>query len=118
MKKDAMSKPKQERAKTKIQNSLPKIEPLPGAVCVQWKRCGKPNCRCARGELHGAYFYHFFYVDGKLRKKYVKKADVSRIKAAVETNKQQQQQSRRELQVAIAAIRQFRWRLHDLLAEY
>jgi uncharacterized protein DUF6788 len=30
-------------------------DPLPGAVCEQWKRCGKPNCRSGAGELHGPY---------------------------------------------------------------
>jgi hypothetical protein len=113
-----MGKPKQERAKTKIQKTLPKLEPLPGAVCIQWKRCGKPNCKCAKGELHGAYDYHFFYVDGKLHKKYVKKAEAVSMKLAVETYRQQQQQSRREMQEAIEAFRQLRWRLCDLLSEY
>jgi hypothetical protein len=113
-----MTRPKQARAKTKIQKTLPKIQPLPGAVCAQWKRCGKPNCRCAKGELHGAYYYHFFYVDGKLLKKYVKKADVSRMKIAVETYRQQQQQGRRQVQEAMQAFRLIRWRLGDLLSEY
>ena len=37
--------------------ALPKPIPaeLPGAVCQQWVKCGKPNCHCARGELHGPY---------------------------------------------------------------
>ena len=38
--------------------TLPKT--LPGAVCAQWVRCCRPNCRCARGHLHGPYFYRFW----------------------------------------------------------
>lgn len=82
MKKDVIGKGKEERAENKIQNSLPKIEPLPGAVCVQFKRCGKANCKCAKGELHGGYYYRFYYVAGKLRKKYVKKGEIEAVKAA------------------------------------
>jgi hypothetical protein len=86
---------KERGLKNKIPNSLPKIQLLPGAVCVQWKRCGKANCKCAKGELHGGYYYHFFYVRGKLHKKYVKKADVMQTKAAClayRTNRQEMRQ--------------------------
>jgi rubrerythrin len=41
----------------KTENPLPKI--LPGSVHQQYVRCGKAKCKCARGELHGAY-YHFY----------------------------------------------------------
>lgn len=30
---------------------------LPGHIVTERVRCGKPNCRCARGELHGPYHY-------------------------------------------------------------
>lgn len=32
-------------------------EALRGALLSQRRRCGKPGCRCARGELHGPYVY-------------------------------------------------------------
>lgn len=57
------------------------ITPLPGAVCLQRVRCGKPNCRCARGELHTAY-YRFWHEGGRRRKAYVRRADVERTRAA------------------------------------
>ncbi len=28
-----------------------------GALVIQRRRCGKPGCRCARGELHGPYVF-------------------------------------------------------------
>jgi hypothetical protein len=71
--------------------SLPKT--LPGVVCQQWVRCGRPNCRCARGELHGPYAYHFTRENGRLRKRYVKPADVARVRAACQARRDQ----RREL---------------------
>lgn len=68
---------------------LPKIEGIQGAVCPQWKRCGKPRCRCAKGSLHGPYYYHFWYVDGKLRKKYIRKSNVEAVSAACKASREQ-----------------------------
>ena len=37
---------------------LPEVgEVLHGSLATQGRRCGKPTCRCARGELHGPYTY-------------------------------------------------------------
>lgn len=30
---------------------------LAGSVVEQARRCGKPGCRCAQGDLHGPYVY-------------------------------------------------------------
>ena len=66
--------------KTKTENPLPKM--LPGSVHAQYVRCGKPTCRCARGELHGAYYYHFVRVGGRLKKRYLKAPEVEQARAA------------------------------------
>src|SRR6516162_7925594 len=71
--------------------ALPKT--LPGVVCQQWVRCGRPNCRCARGQLHGPYAYHFARENGCLRKRYVRPAEVDGVRAACEARQRQ----RREL---------------------
>jgi hypothetical protein len=75
--------------KNKTDDLLPKNEPkpkpdkLPGTIHQQFVRCGKLNCKCrARGELHGAYFYHFVRVGGKLTKRYLKPAQVEIVQAA------------------------------------
>ena len=42
----------------RLARSLPAIEEtLRGAQLTQGRRCGKPGCRCAHGELHGPYTY-------------------------------------------------------------
>lgn len=64
---------------------LPKTPPgsmLAGAVCAQYKRCGKTNCRCARGELHGPYYYRFRWRAGRVTKAYVPLAEVEGVRAA------------------------------------
>jgi hypothetical protein len=78
--------------KTKPENMLPKT--LPGAVCVQMVRCGKANCKCARGELHGPYFYHFTRVQGTLIKRYVKAKDATLIRAACDARRRNERRSR------------------------
>jgi hypothetical protein len=55
---------------------------LPGVVRPQWVRCGKPGCRCARGQLHGPYHYRFWREGGRLRKAYVPPADLEQVRAA------------------------------------
>src|SRR5687767_1227707 len=74
----------------KVENLLPKIEPLPGAICKQMIRCGRSNCKCAKGELHGPYYYRFFYSGGRQRKKYVKKGDFQTVLSAVRAYKRRQ----------------------------
>ncbi len=72
---DAAKKPR-----TNNQKPLPKM--LPGAVCVQWERCGRSGCKCARGERHGPYYYRFWRENGRLRRAYIKPADVAAVRAA------------------------------------
>src|SRR5262249_13256789 len=79
------------RVKTNLPETLPKT--LTGVVCVQWMRCGRPGCRCARGRSHGPYFYRFWREDGRQRKCYVKRTDLADVRAACEARRQ----ARREL---------------------
>lgn len=71
------------RVNTLLAGMLPKIGPsevavADGAICPQMVKCGKPNCKCARGELHGPYFYRFMRDQyGRLRKQYVRRSEVT-----------------------------------------
>jgi hypothetical protein len=80
------------RAKTKSAQMLPKI--LPAAVCAQFIRCGKVGCRCASGHLHGPYHYCFWRESEKLKKAYVRKADVGRVRKLCQINRYTRQQRR------------------------
>jgi hypothetical protein len=57
------------------------MRPLPGTVHEQRVRCGKANCRCARGEPHTAY-YRFWREGGRLRKAYVPRRDLEATREA------------------------------------
>lgn len=46
------------RRRARLARRLPDVEQtLRGSVQTQRRRCGKPGCRCAEGELHGPYVY-------------------------------------------------------------
>lgn len=92
---------------TKTRKVLPKI--LNGTVHRQFVKCGKDNCRCAVGELHGAYFYHFERIEGKLRKRYLKTSEVEAFKTAC--------RNRQELNQQIAANALANWELFRSLRE-
>ena len=70
-------------------NSLPKI-PVKGTVHAQWVRCGKPNCRCHEGHKHGPYYHLFWREGGRLRKRYLKPAEVAEVRAACEARRANQ----------------------------
>lgn len=60
--------------------TIPKY--LLGAVQKQFVKCSTPNCRCRKGQPHGPYYYRFWREDGRLRKEYVKPADLAAVQAA------------------------------------
>ena len=63
------------------------LEPLPGEICAQFIRCGKAGCRCQAGHLHGPYHYRIWREGGRVRKVYVKAADVEAVQAACEKHR-------------------------------
>ncbi len=101
---------------TKTQTVLPKM--MTGTVHTQYVRCGKQNCKCARGELHGAYFYHFVRVGGKLRKRYLKAVEVEKIKESCALRQQQEKRRRDDSKTVWNLIRQIRENLRETDALY
>jgi hypothetical protein len=71
------------RARWKNSDPLPKIVPLPGVLLANGVRCGKPACRCARGELHGPYLYRRWREGGRQRRQYVRLDDAETVRAAL-----------------------------------
>src|SRR5438552_1243775 len=73
---------------------------IAGTRHQQWVRCGRENCRCANGDLHGPYLYRFYREGGRLRKAYVKRADVAAVMAACRA-RQDELQREREFKLAV-----------------
>ena len=70
--------------KTKTAKVLPKTadEIANGGVYLQRVRCGKQNCKCARGETHLAYYF-FTRRNGKLVKLYIRRAEIEEFAVIV-----------------------------------
>src|SRR5918996_999434 len=70
---NALKHERQEKAKNV--ELLPK-KPV-GSLQLEFKKCGRPNCRCRRGLLHGPYVYRHRREHGRQRKEYVPMRRVS-----------------------------------------
>jgi Family of unknown function (DUF6788) len=69
-------------------------------------RCGKPLCRCARGVLHGPYYYRFWRDDAKrLHKQYVRPADLDAVRAACAARQDEEREVRAILAQGAQAVR-------------
>jgi hypothetical protein len=102
--------------KTETQKMLPKT--MPGTVHAQFIRCGKPNCKCVRGELHGAYYYHFVRVGGRLQKRYLKTWEVEAVKSACLTRQDQRKREIKINQEMWSRLRTLREELRSLQGLY
>ena len=54
-----------------------------GNLFLESRRCGKPNCRCARGLEHGPYAVLRWREGGKQYKRHVRDKDVPAVLAAI-----------------------------------
>ncbi len=54
-----------------------------GCLVEKYRKCGRPGCKCARGELHGPSLYISRRVEGKTRYDYVPKDKVDLAKVLV-----------------------------------
>ena len=100
----------------KTVNQLPKI--LPGSVQQQFKKCGKPNCRCAAGQLHGPYYYHFVRINGKPKKRYLRSDEVGQVEAACQRRRCDEKVQRERLQASWKELRQIRTELCEFRKNY
>ena len=101
--------------KNKTEKALPKT--MPGSIHVQYVRCGKRTCKCARGELHGAYFYHFARVNGKLTKRYLKAHEVEQMQIACMAWREEEKARRARSRETWQLIREMKARLRDVLQQ-
>ena len=93
---------------TKTQKVLPKTagEIINGGLYSQRVRCGKANCKCAKGEHHTA-FYFFTRRAGRFVKFYVRKTE---IEAFALINKQaafERRQKRQAVKLSRELLRTF-----------
>jgi hypothetical protein len=66
----------------KSESSVPKM-PV-GSLHLEFKRCGRPNCRCRRGLLHGPYLYRHRREGGRQMKEYIPMKRLSDVTLEIE----------------------------------
>ena len=110
-----MRERRDEAMKTKTVKMLPKTtsEIQNGGVYLQRVRCGKQNCKCARGETHSAYYF-FTRRCGKLVKIYIRKADVEAFSELVNFASVERTQRRQSARSSRALLK----RLRESVREY
>ncbi len=96
------------RASKNFAEMLPKILSIAarkGSLQTQRVRCGKVNCKCARGELHDGYSYFFWRLGGRQFKWYVRREDVAAVRVGIEQSARSRAAWRSEMSEARAFLR-------------
>ncbi len=65
---------------------------LAGTVHERWTRCGKPGCRCTRGDPHGPYYSRRWAQDGQRHEEYVRRDQVEGVRAQCQARRQHEHQ--------------------------
>jgi hypothetical protein len=54
-----------------------------GSLVGQYVTCGKPRCRCTRGQKHGPFYYLYWKEQGRSRSLYVPREKVSQLRRQI-----------------------------------
>lgn len=65
--------------------TLPKMA---GSLHLEFKQCGRSQCRCRRGLLHGPYLYRHWREGGRQRKAYVPIRRFTEVMLAVKEHRE------------------------------
>ena len=59
---------------------------IPGTIHIQYRKCGKSNCRCHQSQdhMHGPYYLWYRKVDGKLYTSVINENDIELFKEMIE----------------------------------
>lgn len=60
---------------------------LPGTICVSYRRCGKPQCRCASGDGHESWSWTYMD-EGKKRVEHVPADRVEQIRRQIQAGRE------------------------------
>lgn len=77
-----------ERAKKELFKKMSATDEfIKGSLVTMRRKCGHPNCKCAKGEKHVSLYLSQF-VHGKPRMKYIPRTMEKQIKTAVQNYKE------------------------------
>jgi hypothetical protein len=81
---------------------------LSGSVHATFVRCGKPNCKCSHGELHGPYYHRYQRVGDRIEKEYIPLSKIKEVRAACDRYRKLQDElheGRRHFQMLLVRLR-------------
>lgn len=101
--------------KTKTKEMLPKTadDVLNGGVYLQRVRCGKPNCHCVDGELHGGYYYFVRREGTRIVKSYVPKHRMRHMTAVINEAREARRWRRRIDSLSTSTLKEMRSLIRD-----
>jgi hypothetical protein len=76
---------------SKLKQKICEIDlPIPGTLHIQYRKCGKANCRCheSKDHLHGPYYLWYRKIDGKLKTTVIDVKDIEKYQQWI-TNRQE-----------------------------
>jgi hypothetical protein len=81
-------------------------------------RCGRPGCRCARGDRHGPYWFLRWRDErGANRRRYVRARDLDEIRAVLDARQSMRSQAKCEAHEAQAWLHETHRLLRQLWGE-
>jgi hypothetical protein len=102
---------------TKNSKRFPKIPSegiLPGSIHATYARCGKLNCKCARGEPHGPYYHRYYRIGDRIEKEYIPLGHLDAVRSACDRHRELQSEIRANNQRHNELMSQFKMMLKEL----
>jgi hypothetical protein len=92
-----------------------KIDGVQGSLEARFVKCGRANCKCSRGELHGPYFYHRYRSEGRRRRRYVKESELAALRAGIAEYREQRAQIIETNKYLRGGFRELKAQVRDLV---
>jgi hypothetical protein len=70
---------------------------LAGSLVKQYVLCGKPSCRCQRGEKHGPLYYLYWKEQGRSRSLYIPREKVAELRRQIQNYRRLQKELARRV---------------------
>jgi hypothetical protein len=84
-----------------LRRSLRPFPLLAGSLVKQYVVCGKPGCRCQRGQKHGPLYYLYWKEQGRSRSLYVPRARVAEIRRQIQNYRSLQKALARQVRLGL-----------------
>jgi len=84
-----------------LRNLLRSFPVLAGSLVKQYVVCGKPGCRCQRGQKHGPLYYLYWKEQGRSRSLYVPRATVAEMRRQIQNYRGLQKELARRVRLGL-----------------